>query len=109
MKKSWLFPAAVVGLCLAVGCQQEYWYQQDRTFDECKADWADCRAELARRTDLHHIGEYERQFLKNCMQQRGYWLVPGDDLPLDVKREEPDLAGAMPWDRADGVAGSLGE
>ncbi len=109
MKKLWLFHAAAVGLCLAAGCQQEYWYQEGRTFDECKADRADCRAELVKRTDLHHLGEYERRFMKDCMQQRGYRLVPGDDLPLDTKREEPDLASALPWDRADGVAGSIGE
>jgi len=109
MRESWLFVAAVVGLCLAAGCQQEYWYQEGRTFDECKADRAACRAELLQRTDLNHVGEYERRFMEDCMRQKGYWIVPQDDLPLDVRREEPNLASALPWDRAYGVAGSPSE
>jgi hypothetical protein len=106
MKKSWLFHTALVVLCLMAGCQK-YWYQEGKTFDECKADWADCRAELAKRTDLNYVGDYERRFLENCMQERGYRLVPQKDLPLDVRREEPNLASDMPWDWADGVAGRL--
>ncbi len=109
MKKAWLLHTTVVGLCLAAGCQQVYWYQEGKTFDECKADRADCRAELLKRTDLHHVGDYERRFMEDCMRRKGYQLVRQKELPLDVRREEPDVASALPWDRSYGVAGSISE
>lgn len=107
MKKYWLFHAMVLGLCLAAGCQPAYWYQEGRTFDESKADQADCRAELLKRTDRNHMSDYERRFMENCMEQRGYRLVPDSGLPLDVKREEPNAVTAVPWNRFYGVAGSI--
>lgn len=109
MRKSWLFHTTIVGLCLAAGCQQKYWYQEGKTFDDCKADRADCRAELLKRADLNYVSDYERRFMENCMQQRGYRLVPAKELPLDARREEPNVASAVPWDRSYGVAGSIGE
>jgi len=109
MKKSWLFHVAVVGLCLVAGCEPKYWYREGRTFDECKADRAECRAELLQRADLQYVTNYERRFMENCMQQRGYRLVPAHDLPLDARREEPNLVTAVPWDRFYGIAGSLPE
>jgi hypothetical protein len=36
-------------------------------------------------------------------------LVPEKDLPLEAKREEPDVGGAVPWNRFYGVAGSIHE
>jgi hypothetical protein len=107
MKRFWLSHAILVGLGLAAGCQPVYWYQEGRTFDECKADHADCRAELVKRTDRHHMSDYERRFMENCMQQRGYRLVRDSDLPLDVRREEPDVVLAVPWNRFYGLAGSI--
>ena len=105
----WLSPAIVMGLCLSGGCQPAYWYQEGRTFEECKADQADCRAELAKRMDRQHLSDYEERFMKDCMRQRGYELVREDDLPLDVKRQEPNAVSAVPWNRFYGVAGSLDE
>ena len=109
MKRFWLSHAIIAGLCLAAGCQPAYWYQEGRTFDETKADHADCRAELARRTDRHHMSDYERRFMEDCLQQRGYRLVRSGDLPLEVRREEPNVVTAVPWNRFYGVAGSLDE
>jgi len=99
----------ISGLCLAAGCQPAYWYQERATFEETKADHADCRAELAKRTDEHHMSDYEQRFMEDCMQRRGYRLVPDRKLPLDVRREEPNLVTAVPWNRFDGVAGSIEE
>ena len=99
----------LVVLCLVAGCQPTYWYQEGKTFEESKADHADCRAELLKRTDRHHMSDYERWFMEDCMRQRGYRLVPEKDLPLDVRREEPNVATAVPWNRFYGLAGSIHE
>ena len=79
------------------------------TFDECQADRAECRAELLKRADLQYVSDYERRFMENCMQQKGYRLVSAHDLPLDARRVEPNLATAVPWDHFYGLAGSLPE
>ena len=109
MRKFRLSHTMIVALFLAAGCQPTYWYQQGRTFSECKADQVDCQAELLRRTDRHHLTDYERRFMEDCMRQRGYELVPDGDLPVDVRREEPDAAMAVPWNHFYGVAGSIEE
>jgi hypothetical protein len=97
-----------VGLVvLAAGCQPKYWYQEGRTFDECKADYHDCWTELLQRTTLHHTSNYKDRFLKNCMQQKGYELVVEKDLPLDIKRGDPEVLSDVPWIHAYGVAGTL--
>ncbi len=109
MKKVWLLHAILFGLGLVAGCQPTYWYREGRTFEECKADQVDCRAELVKRTDRHHLSDYERRFMEDCMAQRGYRLVAEKDLPLDVRREEPNVVSAVPWDRFYGVAGNIDE
>jgi len=96
-----------LGLLLTAGCGPKYWYQEGKTFEECRADRAACRAELLKRTDRERVGDYERRFMEDCMQQRGYQLVSEKDLPLDVKREEPDIPSEVPIARGYGVAGSL--
>ncbi|MEN6336982.1 MAG: hypothetical protein ABFE01_22220 [Phycisphaerales bacterium] len=106
----WLVLSIVMGGGLGLaGCQPAYWYQEGKTFDECKADRADCRAELLRRTDLNYVSSYEERFTADCMRRRGYRLVSSEDLPLDVKREEPNVATAVPWNRFYGVAGTIDE
>lgn len=94
-------------LLLATGCGQRYWYQEGKTFDECKADRTACRAELLERTDLNRIGDYERRFMQDCMQQKGYRLVSEKELPLIVKREDSDIPSEVPSARGYGVAGAL--
>ncbi len=109
MNRAGLYCAIVVGLCLAAGCQPAYWYREGRTFERTKGDYVDCWAELLRRSDLNYVSSYERRFMENCMRQQGYRLVPNGELPLDAKRQEPDVAMAVPWNRFYGVAGSLDE
>jgi hypothetical protein len=109
MKKFWLFYAAMVGLCLTAGCQHEYWYQEGKTFDECRAEQADCRAELVQRADLNYVGDYEHRFMMDCMRQKGYRLLTQKELPLDARREEPNVASGVPINWAYGVAGGIGE
>jgi len=92
---------------LAAGCQRQYWYQEGKTFDECKADHEDCQAELLKRTDRRYASSYRHRFLANCMQERGYELIAEKDLPLDVKREDPEVPSEAPWVHAYGVAGAL--
>ncbi len=96
-----------LGLFLFTGCGQKYWYQEGKTFDECKEDRATCRTELMRRTDLRRLGDYERKFMEDCMQQKGYRLVSEKALPLAARREDSDIPSEVPWARGYGVAGAL--
>ncbi len=91
----------------ASGCQQKYWYQEGKTFDECRADYENCRAELLKRTDLPYASSYPRRFMDNCMRERGYEVVADKDLPLDVARVEPIMPSDWPWTHLYGVAGAL--
>ncbi len=111
---SWSFDAALrqAGLAaglvvLAAGCQRMYWYQEGKTFVECKTDHEDCQAELLKRTDRRYASPYKHQFLENCMRERGYELVAGKYLPLDIAREDPMVPSEVPWVHAYGVAGTL--
>jgi len=97
-----------VGLVvLATGCQRMYWYQEGKTFVECKADHEDCQAELLKRTDRRYASSYKHEFLENCMRERGYELVAEKDLPLDIAREDPQVPSEVPSVHAYGVAGTL--
>jgi len=107
MRSYVLFSIVGLGLSLVAGCGQKYWYQEGKTFEECKADRAACRAELLKRTDTHQLGDYERKYMEDCMQQRGYRLVSEKELPLAAKREDSDIPGELPRARGYGVAGSL--
>jgi hypothetical protein len=53
------------------------------------------------------VSSYEERFMEDCMQKRGYRLVRDEDLPLDVRREEPNVVSAVPWNRFYGVAGRI--
>ena len=94
-------------LFLVAGCAQKYWYQEGKTFAECKADRAACLAELQKRSNLDPPGDYEHQFMKQCMQQKGYRLVPEKKLPLTLKRENSDIFWEVSLVPGDGVAGSI--
>ena len=78
--------AVLLCLCLGAGCGQKYWYQEGKTFVECMQDRKACREELLKRTDLYRIGEYEREFMEDCMQQKGYRLVPEKELRIRRSR-----------------------
>lgn len=91
-------------LFLLSGCAQ-YWYQEGKTFEQCQQDRAACFTELQKHSDFTGpIYDYEYKFMDNCMQEKGYRLVSGSELPLDVKRQEPE--SSMHW-RARGIAGQL--
>jgi hypothetical protein len=107
-KMRWMKVIAVLSwVGLLAGCGQRYWYQEGKTFAECRSDRAVCRKELLKRTDLQRIGDYERRFVEDCMQAKGYRLVTEGELPLDVRREDSDIPSEVPWARGYGVAGTV--
>lgn len=88
------------------GCTQ-YWYQEGKTFEQCRQDRLDCFNELKKRTDIRGgSADYDFKFMEDCMKQRGYRLVTEDELPLDVRRERPDRTLHY---RLKGIAGELRE
>ena len=97
--------------CLLTGCAK-YYYQEGKTFNQCAWDRADCLFELKKRLASHSDGwgDYRYKFLENCMKNRGYQLVTEDQLPLEVKRQDPDsgLRGYLYGHRR-GIAGALDE
>ena len=89
---------------LPAGCAK-YWYQEGKSFDECKRARAECFTELSKRTNFANpTVEYEIKYMNECMQAKGYREVSAKELPMDVKREEPE--SSLHW-RARGVAGAL--
>jgi hypothetical protein len=88
-----------------IGCAQ-YYYQEGKSFDECKQDRVDCYAELEKRVEVVTASDYEFKFMKECMRQKGYKIVTEDKLPLDVKRHRPDRS--LNW-FVRGIAGELDE
>lgn len=104
-----LLPICLV--CLITGCAK-YYYQEKKTFNQCAWDREDCLFELKKRvaSQSEAVGSYKYKFLENCMFNRGYRLVTEDELPLDVKRQDPDsgLRGYLYGHRR-GIAGALDE
>ena len=98
-------------ICFLTGCAK-YYYSEDKTFNQCAWDRADCLFELKKRlaSESQAGGSYKYKFLENCMLKRGYRLVTEDELPLDVKRQDPDsgLRGYLYGHRR-GIAGALDE
>ena len=93
-------------MLLFTGCTK-YWYQADKSIDECKADRHECFEELKKySSNQHDRGEYEFKFMEDCMKQKGYSAVKENELPLRVRREDPDRTDN--W-FTKGVAGSLGK
>jgi hypothetical protein len=105
MIKRWIvITCAMAAFCS--GCAQ-YWYQEGRTFEQCKQDRMDCFEELKKRSDFSGAtARYEFEFMEECMKQRGYRLVSEDELPLAAKRERPDPTLHY---RMKGIAGDLSE
>jgi hypothetical protein len=85
------------------GCST-YWYQEGKSFNECKQDRDECVTELQKYYDLDHIDKPERDFMENCMIDKGYILLPEDKLPPRVKRQDPDRS--FYW-FTNGLAGTL--
>lgn len=96
--------------CGITGCGQ-YHYQEGKTFNECKQDFSECCSELSKygdpaktRGERSKWDSYERKFVGDCMEQRGYKLVTENKLPIHVKREDSNWLG---WHH--GFAGFLDE
>lgn len=86
------------------GCAK-YWYQEGKSFDECKQARAECFGELKKRTDFSGpFMDYEIKYMNQCMQGKGYREVSAKELPMDVRREEPDTSLHL---QARGIAGTI--
>ncbi|MDI9431712.1 MAG: hypothetical protein RBR19_02795 [Sedimentisphaerales bacterium] len=93
----------VLSICLTGGCAK-FWYQEGKTFTQCRRDLASCYAEASRYSDVDRtsgLGRYESKFVTDCMQTKGYTLVPEKTLPVRVKRESSPVFGIP------GVAGTI--
>jgi hypothetical protein len=103
--KSYITAALILILTLfSAGCNT-YWYQEGKTIDECKQDHSECVEELKKySSNWPNIREYELKFIEDCMRQKEYTPLAENELPLRVKREDPDRA---PNWRLRGVAGAL--
>ena len=92
----------VLLLCFVAGCAT-YWYQEGKTFEECKQDNLECYEEMKRySSDWESLGKQEFELMEDCMVQRGYRLVTERELFVRVKREPADPC--VPW-MIHGVAG----
>ncbi len=86
------------------GCSA-YWYQEGKTFDQCEQDRAARFEELQKHSDFGGFtADYEYKFMDKCMQDKGYRLVGESELPLEVKRQEPE--SSLHW-RMRGIAGEI--
>jgi hypothetical protein len=91
-------------ILISSGCAK-YWYQEGKSFDECKQARAECFKELQKRTDFSSpTADYEIKYMDECMQAKGYREVSAKELPLDARREEPDWTFHY---RSRGLAGML--
>lgn len=89
---------------LSSGCSK-YWYQEGTTFQQCQQARSECFEELSKRTDFSGFtSEYELNYMEECMQSKGYRKVSAKELPMDVKRQEPDRS--LHW-MSSGVAGKV--
>ena len=93
-------------LCVSLNGCATYWYQEGKTFTECQKAQEACREELIRRSSLSRFGSYEIQFMKICMEEKGYRTVRQRELPMGVRRQAPETSLHY---RAIGVAGALNE
>ena len=111
--RRWVAVLLVTLICLCTGCAK-YYYQEDKSFAECKKDRAGCVAELNKRLDVdvqsRRPGGYEYKFVEDCMKRRGYRLVTEGKLSLGAKRQDPaqTLRGILYGQRR-GIAGTVDE
>ena len=105
MMQKLLLMILVLTIFLSVSGCAKYWYQEGKSFDECKRAQAECFNELKKRTDFSSpTVEYEMKYMNECMQEKGYREVSAKELPLKVRREEPETS--LHW-RARGIAGTI--
>ncbi|MHC4212371.1 MAG: hypothetical protein ACYSWP_03250 [Planctomycetota bacterium] len=107
MKIVTVFFLVCLSLLFATGCAS-YWYQECKTYEECREDIKQCLAELRKYQDLNSSYSntfYAEDFEKDCMQGKGYRLYSENKLPLRAKRHT--LSGAL--SSTYGIAGRLAE
>jgi hypothetical protein len=103
MSKMYLIAVSSLFL-LPAGCAK-YWYQEEKTFEECKQAQAECFRELQKRTDFTSpTADYEIKYMNECMLAKGYREVSANELSLEVKRQAPE--SSLHW-RARGLAGTV--
>ena len=91
-------------IILSAGCTK-YWYQPGNTIDQSRADYNACLDELKKySSNWQKMGDYELDFIEDCMESKGYSPYKENELPLKVKRIDPDRT--LHW-RINGIAGSL--
>ncbi len=93
----------LLSTCLLGGCAK-YWYQEGKSFTQCHKDLVSCQTEASRYSDVERtggLGRYESKFVHDCMNAKGYELVPEGTLPVRVKRESSPVFGIP------GVAGTI--
>ncbi|MHC4552284.1 MAG: hypothetical protein ACYSUT_05900 [Planctomycetota bacterium] len=103
MKHILFIAACCISLVIFSGCAQ-YWYQEDTTFNQCQQAQKECLDALLQRSDMSYVSDYEIEFMKTCMYEKGYRLVTEDELPMDVKRKKPETS--LHW-RMKGIAGTI--
>jgi hypothetical protein len=89
---------------LLLGGCAKYWYQEGKSFEECRKDLAASQAEAIRYSDVgrtNGIGSYEGKFVHESMEKKGYQLVGESKLPVRVKRESSPVFGIP------GIAGTI--
>lgn len=93
-------------MVFSTGCAT-YYYQEGKTISKCKSDRRECYEELKKySSNWREMGQYEFEFMENCMFEKGYRLVTEDKLPMRVRREDPEQS--LHW-RLHGTAGALDE
>jgi len=92
--------------CFLPGCGK-YYYQEAKSFAQCREDCTQCVVELDQYRDAYArynaAYDYEGKFMDTCMTGKGYKIVSEHKLPPNVRRQKPD-----PWDLYDrGLAGAI--
>jgi hypothetical protein len=86
-----LIPTLLYSGCTTFSGGATYWYKGGKTIYECKQVRQECFEELKKySSNWRDMGSYEFKFMEDCMRQKGYSLLKEKELPLRVKREDPD-------------------
>jgi len=68
-------------MCCFADCKS-FWYQEGKTFEECKRDLQECHSEMRKYSDTSlNLGVYDMKFEKECMEAKGYRLLKERNLP----------------------------
>ncbi len=99
-----ILTAVLLTTALLLGGCAKYWYQEGRSFHQCRKDLAASQAEAMRYSDVERtdgFGLFEGKFVRQSMEEKGYHLVGEGKLPTRVKRESSPVFGIP------GIAGTI--